>query len=53
MSRPVDPDSAPVVPTTGGKLKDALVGKGDWTIEIVRRSNAAEGFNVLARRWVE
>src|SRR5271167_2444559 len=36
----------------GDKLKDALEGKGDWTIEIVRRPNAAEGFIVLARRWV-
>ena len=36
----------------GDKLKDALEGKGDWTIEIVKRPNAAEGFVVLARRWV-
>ena len=36
----------------GDKLKNALQGKGDWTIEIVKRPNAAEGFVVLARRWV-
>ena len=36
----------------GDKLKDALEGKGDWTIEIVTRPNAAEGFVALARRWV-
>ena len=36
----------------GDKLKHALEGKGDWTIEIVKRPNAAEGFIVLARRWV-
>ena len=36
----------------GDKLKDALEGKGGWTIEIVKRPNTAEGFVVLARRWV-
>ena len=36
----------------GDKLKHALEGKGDWTIEIVKRPNAAKGFIVLARRWV-
>jgi len=36
----------------GDKLKHALLGKGDWTIEIVRRSDAVKGFVVIARRWV-
>lgn len=36
----------------GEKLVNALVGKGNWTIEIVRRSDKAEGFEVLPRRWV-
>ncbi len=27
-------------------------GKGDWTIEIVKRSDTAKGFEVLPRRWV-
>ena len=36
----------------GDKLKDALAGKGDWTIEIVKRPAEAEGFVVVARRWV-
>jgi len=36
----------------GDKLKDALAGKGDWTVEIVRRSDTAKGFVVIARRWV-
>jgi transposase len=36
----------------GEKLEAALAGNGDWTLEIVRRPNAAEGFVVLARRWV-
>lgn len=36
----------------GEKLTDALVGQGRWTIEIVRRSDAAKGFVVLPRRWV-
>ncbi|NDV89568.1 IS5 family transposase [Aurantimonas aggregata] len=36
----------------GAKLTDALVGHGVWTIEIVKRSDAAKGFVVLPRRWV-
>jgi putative transposase len=27
-------------------------GQGRWTIEIVKRSDAAKGFVVLPRRWV-
>ena len=36
----------------GPKLRAALKGKGDWTIEIVKRSDIAKGFEVLPRRWV-
>jgi len=36
----------------GPKLRDALKPLGDWTVEIVKRSDAAEGFEVLPRRWV-
>jgi transposase len=36
----------------GEKLKNALAGKGNWTIEIVKRSDAAKGFVLLPRRWV-
>lgn len=36
----------------GDKLKDALAGKGDWTIDIVKRADDAKGFVVIARRWV-
>jgi transposase len=36
----------------GDKLKDALKNLGDWTIEIVKRSDAAKGFVLLPRRWV-
>lgn len=35
----------------GGKLKAALSNLGTWTIEIVRRSTTAKGFEVLPRRW--
>ena len=35
----------------GEKLRGAMEGHGDWTIEIIRRSDAAEGFEVLPRRW--
>lgn len=36
----------------GDKLKDALADLGKWTLEIVRRSDTAKGFEVLPRRWV-
>ena len=36
----------------GDKLKEALKGKGNWRLEIVRRSDTARGFVVIARRWV-
>lgn len=36
----------------GDKLQDALENLGDWTIEIVKRSDIAKGFVLLPRRWV-
>jgi putative transposase len=36
----------------GDKLKAAMRGHGQWTIEIVKRSDAAKGFVLLPRRWV-
>ena len=36
----------------GDKLKAALRGHGDWTIEIIKRSDTAKGFEVLPHRWV-
>jgi transposase len=36
----------------GDKLKTALGGHGDWTVEIIKRSDTAMGFKVLPRRWV-
>jgi len=36
----------------GDKLRAALNGTGDWTIEIIKRSDTANGFEVLPRRWV-
>ena len=36
----------------GTKLRDAMRGNGDWTIEIIKRSDKAAGFEVLPRRWV-
>ena len=36
----------------GDKLRKALKGKGEWTIEIVKRSDVAKGFVLLPRRWV-
>ena len=36
----------------GDKLKAALRGHGDWTIEIIKRTDTAKGFEVLPRRWV-
>jgi len=36
----------------GPKLRDALVDLGRWTLQIVKRSDTAQGFEVLPRRWV-
>lgn len=36
----------------GPKLRETLKGNGEWTIEIIRRSDVAKGFEVLPRRWV-
>jgi putative transposase len=36
----------------GDKLKAAMVGNGEWMIEIIKRSDTAKGFEVLPRRWV-
>jgi transposase len=37
---------------SGQKLKDQLAKLGRWTIEIVKRSDFAKGFELLPRRWV-
>ena len=34
------------------KLRKALKRIGEWTIEIIKRSDTAHGFEVLPRRWV-
>ena len=36
----------------GPKLRKALAGMGKWNIDIVKRSDTAQGFEVLPRRWV-
>ena len=36
----------------GPKLRGALDKIGDWTLEIVKRSDTAKGFEVIPRRWV-
>jgi transposase len=36
----------------GEKLAAALCGEGGWTLEIIKRSDAAKGFELLKRRWV-
>lgn len=35
----------------GDKLKTALSKMGDWTLDIIRRSDKAKGFDILPRRW--
>ena len=36
----------------GPKLRGALDSIGNWTLEIVKRSDHANGFEVLPKRWV-
>lgn len=36
----------------GDKLATALRKIGKWTLQIIKRSDAAKGFEVLPRRWV-
>jgi transposase len=32
-------------------LRDALKAIGGWTVQIVKRSDTTDGFEVLPRRW--
>ena len=36
----------------GDKLRNAMVPLGTWTLEIIKRSDTAKGFELLPRRWV-
>jgi transposase len=36
----------------GTKLQISLSALGRWTLEIVKRSDLARGFQILPRRWV-
>lgn len=36
----------------GPKLRNALARMGEWTLQIVKRSDPVDGFEVLQRRWV-
>jgi putative transposase len=36
----------------GDKLSNALAALGRWMVQIIKRSNTAQGFEVLPRRWV-
>lgn len=36
----------------GDKLKKRLQKIGKWTLEIIKRSHKAKGFEILPRRWV-
>lgn len=36
----------------GDELRHALAQIGDWTVDIIKRSDTASGFEVLPRRWV-
>ena len=46
--RPISADGG----YAGPKLIQALAKHGVWSLEIVKRSDAAKGFVLLPRRWV-
>lgn len=36
----------------GDKLRNAMAGLGQWSFEIIKRSETVKGFELLPRRWV-
>lgn len=40
------------VADAGEKLKGRLCKIGSWTIQVIKRSDRAQGFEILPRRWV-
>jgi transposase len=36
----------------GDKLRQALRAIGSWTVQVIKRSDTAQGFEILPRRWV-
>ena len=44
--------SSPTAATRGKNFVPPSRGIGEWTIEIIKRSDTAKGFEVLPRRWV-
>lgn len=36
----------------GDKLRDAVAALGQWSFQIIKRSDTAKGFELLPRRWV-
>ncbi len=43
---------APLIDDTRNPLLVTHTGLGDWTLEIIKCSDAARGFIILPRRWV-
>ena len=46
------PTASITAPTCVRPLREALATFGNWTIEIVKRTADAAGFQLLPRRWV-
>jgi transposase len=43
---------SPMAVYAGAKLRDAMAELGQWSFEIIKRSDTAKGFELLPRRWV-
>jgi transposase len=55
LSEPVSPGCAMCSPTAATQVRNSkkrFRERGEWTLEIIKRSDTAKGFELLPRRWI-